>query len=119
MNTTKKLSHAKILALQKERKRLLAEIATLSALFHGSFLERFSTCSRASCACHQGEQHGPRFYLVITQDKKQRQIYIPQAQIDTVRAGIEQHHRLLEIVDRITAINIELMQGRAFDDTIA
>jgi len=83
-----------------------------------SYLERFSTCSRPNCSCHQGKRHGPRRYVVITRDKAQRQIYVPQTQVDIVRAGIQQYHRLLEIVDRITAINLELMQRRVLNESV-
>jgi hypothetical protein len=48
---------------------------------------------------------------VVTRDKVQRQVYVPQGQVEVVRRGIAGYHRLLEIVDRITSINLELMRG--------
>ncbi len=113
-----KLSSRGAGALRRERTRLLEELSTLSLLLRGSYLERFSTCSRPNCSCHQGKRHGPRRYVVITRDKAQRQIYVPQTQVDIVRAGIQQYHRLLEIVDRITAINLELMQRRVLNESV-
>lgn len=113
------LSSRKIAALRRERQRLLEELSTLPYLLKGSYLERFSTCSRPHCSCHQGERHGPRAYVVINHDKAQRQVYVPQSQVDTVRTGIQQYHRLLAIVERITSINLELMQGGVFDEFIS
>ncbi|MEW6237464.1 MAG: DUF6788 family protein [Candidatus Omnitrophota bacterium] len=104
--------------MRRERSRLLEELSTLSHLLRGSCLERFSTCSRPNCSCHTGLQHGPRAYLVVARDQSQRQVYISQTQVRAVRKGIQQYHRLLEIVDRITAINIQLMKGRVLDEPI-
>ena len=97
--------------MQRERKRLLGELSEISLVLRGSYLERFSTCSRPGCSCHEGKRHGPRSYVVVTRDKVQRQVYVPQGQVEVVRRGIAGYHRLLEIVDRITSINLELMRG--------
>jgi len=113
-----RLSSRRIAALRRERNRLLEELSTLSLLLRGSYFERFSTCSRSGCSCHEGKRHGPRGYVAVTRDKTQRQVYVPQTQVDVVRTGIRQYHRLLDIVDRITAINLELMQRRVFDESI-
>ena len=106
-----KLPAKKVAALRREREKLLKELSDLRLLVRGTYLERFSTCSRPNCACHQGKRHGPRSYAVVTREKKQRQVYIRRDQTEAVRRGIAQHHRLLEIVDRVTAINLELMRG--------
>jgi hypothetical protein len=98
-------------ALRREREELLGELSELQWLVRGTCLERFSTCSRPNCACHKGQRHGPRNYVVVTREKRQRQIYVPKDQVEALRAGVAQYHRLLEIVDRVTAINLELMRG--------
>lgn len=113
------LKATKIASLRREHNRLLEELSTLSHLLRGSYLERFSTCSRPNCSCHTGQQHGPRAYLVVTRNKSQHQVYVSQTQVHAVRKGIQQYHRLLEIVDRITAINIQLMKGRVLDEPIS
>ncbi len=57
-------------------------------------------------------------YVVVTRDKKQRQVYVPKAQTTAAREGVEQHRRLMELVNRISAINLELMRGGALDESI-
>ena len=52
-------------SLRRKRAALLRELAGLSGLLHGSYLERFTTCSRPRCACHQGRRHGPRAYMIV------------------------------------------------------
>lgn len=102
--------------LEKKRKGLLQEISRLALLIRGSCFERFSVCIRPDCSCHEGQRHGPRSYVSITVDGKQRQFYVPQDQLESVKKGIVQYHRLLEILDRITALNLELMRGRHLNE---
>ena len=95
---------------------ILSELATLPHMLHGSWVERFSVCSRKDCRRRQGERHGPRRYLVVRENGKQRQKYIPNSQVDAALAGLAEHKRVREIVDRITQINLQLMKERAYED---
>lgn len=102
--------------LLDERTRLLAELGTLSHMLHGSWVERFSVCSRPNCRCHSGQRHGPRHYLVVHEDGRQRQKYVPNSQVTAAQAGVAEHRRVREIVDRITQINLALMKEDAYED---
>jgi len=103
-------------ALRRERERLAAQLSRFSQVLHGSFLERFSTCSRPDCVCHGGQRHGPRAYVVVRAGGRQRQHYIPQRQIEAVRRAIARYHRLMALVDRLSTINLQLMQGGCLDE---
>ena len=109
------MSSVKVKKLREERARLLKELGVLSRMLHGSWVERYSVCSKKTCKCRRGERHGPRRYLVVNESGRQRQKYVPNALVDAVREGVEQHRRLLDIVDRITAINVSLIRERAYD----
>ena len=104
--------------LVRKRQRLLEEIADLSLLTHGSFLERFSTCARKQCACHQGKKHGPRAYVVVYQKGRQKQVYVPQAQLKAVRKGLRQHERALELLRQVTQINLKLMRDGLLEESL-
>ena len=54
--------------------------------------------------------------MAVTQEKTQKQHYIPKQQVNAVRKGILQYHRLLEIVLRIAVINLELMRLKALEE---
>jgi len=110
------MATSKTKKLLDERGKLLAELGTLSRMLHGSWVERYSTCSRPVCKCHDGERHGPRRYLVVNTAGRQRQKYVPNSQVAEAVKGIAQHRRLQEIVDRITMINIELMREGKLDE---
>jgi hypothetical protein len=111
------MDRARIRSLLRERRELTKELTSLSFVIRGSYFERFSTCSRPNCACHEGKRHGPRAYVSVVRGRSQKQHYVPKDQVDTVREGIRQYQRLLEIVDRVTAINLELMRGGVLDDS--
>ena len=111
------MSNNKVVKLIKKRDKLLEELSTLSHLLHGSWLERYSTCSRKNCKCHRGELHGPRYYLVLNENGHQKQKYISVKQKDAAKAGAMQGERLLVIAEEITRINLELMKENAYDDS--
>jgi len=100
-----------------KRQVLLERLCDLSLLIQGSYLERFSVCTRENCACRRGRKHGPRSYVVVYSDKRQRQVYVPQSQEETIRKGICQHDQLLSIVREITHINLQLMRAGALTES--
>ena len=102
--------------LLNERARLLVELGTLPHMLHGSWVERYSVCSRPGCRCHSGQRHGPRHYLVVNEDGRQRQKYVPNSQVAAAKAGLTEYRRAREIIDRITQINLMLMKEDAYED---
>ena len=110
------MSTTNVKKLLDERTQLLGELGTLSQMLHGSWVERFSVCSRPNCRCHSGQRHGPRYYLVVYQGGRQRQKYIPNSQVDAAQAGMAEHSRAREIIDRITQINLALMKEDVYED---
>lgn len=110
------MSNRDVEKLVAERKRLLDEVGSLACMLHGSWVERYSVCSRPECRCHSGERHGPRHYLVVNKEGRQRQKYIPKSQVSAAVAGVEQYRRLQEIANRITEINLTLIKERKYAD---
>lgn len=104
--------------LIERRQRMLRELSSLALLTQGSFLERFSTCARKNCVCHEGHKHGPRAYVVVCRDGKQRQLYVPNNQLKTVRQGLRQHERAMKLLRQITDINLRLMRDGALDESL-
>jgi len=102
-----------IQALIAKRSHLLAEIPKLTLMLHGSWIERYSTCSRKNCKCHQGKRHGPHYCIVVNDDGHQRQKYVPKAMVDTAKNGLAQYKRLQELVKQITLINLAIMKESA------
>jgi hypothetical protein len=103
----------KISRLLEKRERLLRKLAALRRVVHGSYVERFSTCARKHCACHHGDKHGPRSYVVIYRNAQQRQVYVPQEQVRAVRQGLRQDEQAADLLRQITDINLGLMRAGA------
>ncbi len=110
------MSNVKLQKLLNERAGLLAELTRFPRMLHGSWVERFSVCSRPGCPCRSGRRHGPRHYLVVREGGRQRQKYIPNPQVDAARSGLAEYHRACGIIDRITQINLILMKEGAYED---
>jgi len=111
------MTNARITELVYKRTRLLEEMSSLTKVLHGSWIERYSVCTRKGCRCHQGARHGPRYYVVVHEEGRQRQRYIPLSQVPAALEGIEQHRRLQSIVEEITRINLELIKERGYADS--
>ena len=62
-----------------------------------------------------GGRHGPRHYLVINEEGRQRQKYVPNSQAEAAAHGLAQCRRLMEIVNRITRINLALMKEGKYE----
>jgi len=110
--------NAKNRKLAERRQRLLQELASLTLLTHGSYVERFSTCARKNCACHQGRKHGPRAYVVVYRDGKQHQVYVPKDELKSVRKGLRQHERAMKLMRQITEINLKLMREGMLEESL-
>ena len=105
--------------LVAKRRHLLQKLEALTLLVHGSYLERFSTCSRKGCTCHQGKKHGPRGYVVIHRDGRQRQVYVPQEQVALIRKGLRQHEQALALLRQVTDINLKLRRDGLLEESLA
>jgi hypothetical protein len=105
------MSSANTRELLAERAALIDEMAGLAGLMRGSVVERYTTCARPGCGCHQGRKHGPRHFLAVNEGGRQRQKYIRGNQLAAVRAGIGQYHRLQEIIEQLTRVNLELLRA--------
>jgi hypothetical protein len=104
------MSSASKKKLLEERRTLLKELGSLSHLLQGSWVQRYSVCSRVACKCHSGQRHGPRHYLVIYEQGRQHQRYVPNSQVHLALEGLAQYRRLPQIVDRITQLNLAIMR---------
>lgn len=100
------------------RKRLLRQLAELPLAVHGSYVERFSTCARDQCACHHGEKHGPRAYVVVYRDGRQRQVYVPKDQVRAIRMALRHDARAQELIRQITDINLGLMRAGVLEESL-
>ena len=110
------LSDQQAASLRAKRGELLEELSRLSLLIHGCYFERYSTCSRKGWACHEGKRHGPRDYVALRSAGRPGRHYVRRSQVSAVQKGVAQYQRLLQVADRITAVNLALMRGGRLDE---
>ena len=110
------MSSTTIEKLLQRREQLVKELSSHAGVLHGSWVERYTVCSRKDCKCHRGEKHGPRYHLVVMENGKQRQYYIRMANKTLAMKGLEHNRAIEQILQEMTQINLELMKEGAYED---
>jgi len=100
------------LALRQRKARLLRSLQLPHHLIHASLLERFLTCGRPNCSCHQGQKHGPFFYLnrCLPKGRMSSLLLKSDAQVIQARQAVQAYRQLLETLDQLSWINLELLR---------
>ena len=111
MKGREQLSKIPTLALQQRRRGLVKTLPPLEETLRGSLLERYVTCGNRNCKCAHGERHGPAWYLSVTLGVGQTSSgVLALDQVDRVRKWIGNHQQVKDSLDRISAINRELLR---------
>jgi hypothetical protein len=101
------------LALRQRKRWLLQQVRVSPDLLRASVVERFSTCGKAQCHCHQGgAKHGPFYYLTqcLAVGKMNKFLLKSEPQQQAARAGVEHFHALQEQLEELSQINAELLR---------
>lgn len=112
MSSKSGIQRLSTLALRQRKAHLLRSIKLPPHLIHASLLERFLTCGRPQCSCHQGHKHGPFFYLnrCFSKGRMSSLLLKSDAQVTQARQAIQAYHPVLEILDQLSWINLELLR---------
>ena len=102
-------------SLQRERARLLLDIAELGDFRRGSISETYRRCGKARCCCaapdHPG--HGPQYLLMTKVEGRSHAKYLrPGAELIRLQAEVKTHLRFREMVQRIVEISEEICDKR-------
>jgi hypothetical protein len=100
-------------ALRKRRNKLASELPPIEHILRGSLSETYKRCGRPNCHCANGEGHGPKWYLSISQaGRRLQRDYVPNAVHLQVAQCIGNFRKLRETLEAICAINAELLRRR-------
>ena len=100
-------------SLRRRRTVLLRQLPPLKAILRGSLIERFKRCGRPGCKCAHGIGHGPKVYLSVSMPKARPvMVYVPQEHRSQVEQFVANYRRTRQLLDEITAINLELLRRR-------
>jgi hypothetical protein len=100
------------LALRQRKAVLLRQISVHPDVMRASYVESYGKCGKANCRCHQGEKHGPFFYLtqcLAAGHIKKFLLKTPQQQ-QRAREGIDHFNQLYEALEELSQINSELLR---------
>ena len=100
--------------LRARRRRLASSLPDVEALIAGAVVDQGRRCGKEACRCATGELHGPYTYVVLPrQGGRTRTVYVPAAAADAVRQGAALSTRVRDVLEEISAINIELVSRGA------
>jgi hypothetical protein len=112
MSSKSEMQRLSTLALRQRKAHLLRSLTLPPHLIHASLLERFLTCGRPKCACHQGQKHGPFFYLhrCLPKGRMSSLLLKSDAQITQARQAVQAYRQILESLDQLSWLNLELLR---------
>ncbi len=100
--------------LRARRRRLARSFPDVEALIGGSVVEQGRRCGKEACRCATGELHGPYTYVLLPRHGgRTRTVYVPAGAAEAVRQGAALSAHVRDIVEEISAINIELLSRAA------
>lgn len=98
--------------LLARRERLLARVPSLAQVLRGSFLIRVRRCGKPTCRCLRGAGHRTAYVSVTFADGSTQQISLPRALEPVARSWVGNYQRWWETLERISALNRELLRRR-------
>lgn len=88
------LSHLRLCVLQlaKERSNLESRLLRHERFVKGSLVYLRTRCGKSNCRCQMSkrQRHGPRLYVSIIYEGKQRMVYVPKALVEKTHLLVEQ-----------------------------
>lgn len=100
------------LALRQRKAALLRQLALPPQAIRASVVERFGTCGKSNCACHQGQKHGPYYYLTqcLAPGRVQKFLLKSEADRQSARAATAAFNGFYDGLEELSQINTELLR---------
>lgn len=100
------------LALRQRKAAIVHQIAVHADLMRASLVERYGECGKPNCRCHQGEKHGPFYYLTqcLAAGHVKKFLLKGAEQQQRARQGIAHFNELYELLEELSQINGEMLR---------
>lgn len=89
----------------------LTQIVSTEGLIRGTLLERERACGNPRCRCATGQKHRA-VYLMLREDGKLRQLYVPAAYEARVRQWVDNHKQLKQLLRQLSDIHWQQVKQR-------
>jgi hypothetical protein len=101
-------------ALLRRRQMLVKQLTRLEPLIlRGSLIERYKRCGNPGCKCQQGQGHGPKYYLSVSQAGGRPEMdYVPEEYSQQVSDYLQNFQQVRQVLEKICNINRELLRRR-------
>ena len=111
MSSTEPIPRGRMSAAERQLRSALNRLLSQEGLLHGTLIVRKRVCGNPSCRCTRGHLH-EGLYLVVTENGKGRQMYVPRKWEPTVRQWIEQYDRARELLDELSRLHWQKIRNR-------
>ena len=98
-------------AQERELRSQLAQIVSTQGLLRGTLLVRKRKCGKPTCRCAQGEGH-ESLYLVISEQGRTKQLFVPKQWEPLVRQWVGQHHQARQLLEEVSRIYWDKVRKR-------
>lgn len=98
--------------LLARRQRVLDDLPPLHEILRGSFFVRQRRCGKPTCHCVRGAGHRVAVVGVTFADGTTAQIAVPPDLEPVARRWVRNYQRLWQGIERLSAINRELLRRR-------
>lgn len=108
--------------MQRDRRRqqllnrraiTMEEASRLMLVLRATLRRRYVRCGKPGCHCRKGQGHGPFIYLSTSYGAgRTRQTTVGPEAYDTAQLYVRNYHRLWRLLEKISALNWQLLQER-------
>lgn len=103
--------------LLKRRAAVMEEATRLMLVLRATLRRRYVRCGKPGCHCREGQGHGPFIYLSTSHGAGHtQQITVEPEAYGIAGLYVRNYHRLWRVLERISALNWQLLQERLLPD---
>lgn len=96
---------------ERRARSRLAQVISRRGFLRGTLLARRMKCGKSNCKCARGEGHESLF-LVISENGRTRQLYVPKDWESRVRLWVEDYHHARELMEEVSRIYWDKVRNR-------
>lgn len=106
-----KVSASEMSGKERDLRSHLVHLASRYGLMHGTLNVRERACGKSNCKCVRGEKHSS-LYVVVQQDGKVRQLFVPKTKELEVRQWIARYQQVQSLLDEISEFYWDRIEKR-------
>lgn len=96
---------------ERELRSQLKQMLSGLGVVRGTLAVRETTCGKANCRCKRGHKH-VALYLVVSEDGKLRQLFIPKTLESQARQWVASYQRIRELLEELSRLHWERLKQR-------